>query len=104
MRSLPETTTTREAGLASTSRSPSVATRRLPGPAIVVVGGKLSAGRPCLALNSVIASSLSKTTVSPFGPSPIRTIDRPSSPERSHSSSSRERANTWSRPSFSTSR
>ena len=44
----PESDTTREEGLVSTSRSPSVGTRRLPGPVTVVVGGKLSAGSPCL--------------------------------------------------------
>ena len=80
MRSLPDTTTTRDCGLASTSRSPSVGTRRLPGPATVAFGGKLSRGRPCFWLKRVIASSLSNTTVSPFGPSPRRTTARPGLP------------------------
>ena len=67
-RSLAERDTTRALGTAATSWSPRVGTRRLPGPGIVCGRKKVSRGRPWVRLNSVIASSLSNTTASPFGP------------------------------------
>jgi hypothetical protein len=67
-RSLAERDTTRAPGRTSTRRSPRVGTRSAPGPWAILVTGKLSLGRPFSALKRAIASSESKTTVSPFGP------------------------------------
>ena len=102
-RSLAEIDTTRAPGRAATSRSPKVGTRRLPGPAMVPLGANSSEGRPWRRLNRRMASSLSKTTVSPAGPAPTRVVALPISPEACQRSSSAFWAKTSSRPSFSTS-